>query len=172
VGDRVQLRSGSTFVCIVRRMRPFSALCVLGLVAGFCAGSVGAAPGQPSCKPTLSDGGGPNRGAPPLRAKIGTGHVLTGVVLGPTCEPVAGARVSFWQSNRNGVYTTASRGAVVTDRSGRFRFEGPLPTPYDGRPAHIHIKVEAADFEPLYTRYEPRGSRRGSVRLVLGPSEL
>jgi protocatechuate 3,4-dioxygenase beta subunit len=80
--------------------------------------------------------------------------------------------VSFWQANRSGVYTIAGRGAVLTDRSGRFRFEGPLPAPYDGRPAHIHIKVDAADFEPLYTRYEPRGARRGSVRLVLAPSDL
>jgi protocatechuate 3,4-dioxygenase beta subunit len=153
-------------------MRPFGALCVLWLVAGFCAGTVGAGPGQPLCKPTPNDGGGPNRGTPPLRAKIGTGHVLTGVVLGPTCKPVAGARVSFWQANRKGDYTAAGRGTVLTDRSGKFRFESAMPTSYDGRPAHIHIKVDEADFEPLYTRYEPKGSRRGTVRLVLTSSGL
>jgi protocatechuate 3,4-dioxygenase beta subunit len=153
-------------------MRPFGALCVLGLVVGFSAGTASAAPGQPSCRPTLSDSSGPNRGTPPLRAKIGRGHVLTGVVLGPTCMPVPGARVSFWQSNRKGVYTLSGRGAVMTDRSGSFRFEGPMPTSYGGGSAHIHIKVDSTDFEPLYTTYFPRGSRRGSVRLVLEPSQL
>jgi protocatechuate 3,4-dioxygenase beta subunit len=108
-----------------------------------------------------------------LRAKIGTGHVLTGVVLNPACRPIPGARVSFWQSNAKGVYTPAGGGAVMTTRAGRFRFEGPSPTSYDGMPAHIHIKVEAAGFVTLFTEYfPPRGSRRGSLRLVLLPSDL
>jgi protocatechuate 3,4-dioxygenase beta subunit len=124
------------------------------------------------CSPTVGDGGGPNR-SPPLRGKIGTGHVLTGVVLSPTCAPVAGAVVSFWQSNKKGIYTPATSGAVKTTKAGRFRFEGPRPSPYDGRPAHIHIKVEAAGYEVLFTEYFPRrGSKRGNVRLVLLPSDL
>ena len=152
-------------------MRQLAGLWVVASVAGLCAGTVTARPAQ-ACTPTANDGGGPNRGTPPLRAKIGTGHILTGVVLTPTCQPVYRARVSFWQSNRKGVYTVALRGAVLTDRSGKFRFEGPPPTSYDGRPPHIHIKVDTPDFEPLYTRYEPRGASRGSVRLVLAPSDL
>jgi protocatechuate 3,4-dioxygenase beta subunit len=144
---------------------------VASLTAALCVGVTDAAAQQARCTPTPSDGGGPNR-ATPLRAKIGSGHVLTGIVLSPTCKPVASARVSFWQAGRNGNYTAAGRGAVVTDRSGRFRFEGPPPTSYEGRPAHIHIKVEAGEFEPLYTRYEPRGRTRGSIRLVLSPSDL
>ena len=47
-----------------------------------------------------------------------------------------------------------------------------MPTAYAGRPAHIHIRVVAPDYEPLYTEYEPRGARRGTVRLVLLPSPL
>jgi len=50
---------------------------------------------------TVNDGG-PDRGTPPLRAKIGTGHVLTGVVLSTSCAPIAGARVSFCHSNAKG----------------------------------------------------------------------
>src|SRR5262249_21636974 len=115
---------------------------------------------------------GPDR-SPPLRARIGTGHVLTGVVLSPACSPIAGARVSFWQSNAKGVYTPAGGGAVITTRSGRFRFQGPRPTAYGGRPAHIHIKVQAVGFEMLFTEYfPPPGSARGSIRLVLTPSAL
>ena len=124
------------------------------------------------CNPTGGFGGGPDR-SPPLRAKIGTGHVLTGVVLSPACTPIRGARVSFWQSNRKGVYTPAGAGAVKTTKAGRFRFEGPRPTGYDGAAGHIHIKVEALGYETLYTEYfPPTGSRRGNVRLVLLPSDL
>ena len=52
-------------------------LAVLALFAG----PAGTAPAQ-ACKPTPEDAFGPfGRVSPPLRAKIGTGHVLTGVVL-------------------------------------------------------------------------------------------
>jgi protocatechuate 3,4-dioxygenase beta subunit len=153
-------------------MRLVSAVCVVGVIAALSAGSVSAASPQTRCTPTANDGGGPDRGTAPLRAKIGTGHVLTGVVLSPACAPIAGARVSFWQSNAKGVYTAAGRGAVATTESGRFRFEGPRPTAYNGRTAHIHIKVEAPGFEPLFTEYEPGGARQGNVRLVLFPSGL
>jgi protocatechuate 3,4-dioxygenase beta subunit len=118
------------------------------------------------CTPTQGYGGGPDR-SPPLRAKIGTGHVLTGVVLTPACTPVRRARVSFWQSNAKGVYVAALTGAVLTDRNGRFRFEGPRPA------SHMHIKVEARGFLTLFTEYFPAaGSSRGSVRLVLTPDDL
>jgi protocatechuate 3,4-dioxygenase beta subunit len=153
-------------------MRSVSALCAVGVIAALSAGSVGAASHQSRCTPTANDGGGPDRGFPPLRAKIGTGHVLTGVVLSPLCTPVAGARVSFWQSNAKGVYTPAGTGAVATGQSGRFRFEGPRPRTYSGRPGHIHIRVDAPGFEPLYTEYWPGGAARGNVRLVLSPSPL
>jgi protocatechuate 3,4-dioxygenase beta subunit len=118
------------------------------------------------CSPTPGYGGGPDR-SPPLRAKIGTGHVLTGVVLTPACTPVRRARVSFWQSNAKGVYVTRLTGAVLTDRQGRFRYEGPRPV------SHMHIKVEARGFLTLFTEYFPAaGSSRGSVRLVLTPDDL
>jgi protocatechuate 3,4-dioxygenase beta subunit len=153
-------------------MRPVCLVCVVGVIAALSAGSVRAAAyHQTGCTPTANDGGGPDR-TPPLRAKIGAGHVLTGIVLSTSCAPIAGARVSFWQSNARGVYTAGLSGAVVTTQSGRFRFEGPRPRGYYGRPAHIHIKVEARGFEPLYTEYLPGGARRGNVRLVLFPSDL
>ena len=102
------------------------------------------------CAPTLSDGAGPfGRGAPPRRAKIGKGHVLTGVVLSVDCRPVAGAQVHLWQANRLGVYTRAGSATVITDRAGRFRFEGPRPVSYEGRPPHIHLRIVAR---------EPRGA--------------
>ena len=151
-------------------MRAVVAVLVVAAI-GWPAATAAAAPSA-QCAPTPNFGGGPDRGPIALRAKIGTGHVLTGIVLSPTCTPIPGARVSFWQSNRKGVYTSAGRGAVLTDRSGRFRFEGPMPVAYDGRPGHIHVKVEARDYETLYTEYEPHGATTGSVRLVLVPAAL
>jgi len=152
-------------------MRFAGVVCVV-VVAAIAGATAGVAAERAGCRPTPNDGGGPDRGTMPLRAKIGTGHVLTGVVLSPTCAPIRGAQVSFWQANANGVYTARSRGGVLTGKLGRFRFEGPMPKGYDGRPGHIHIKVEAPDYEPLYTRYEPHGTRRGHVRLVLTPSAV
>src|SRR5262245_27889725 len=120
-------------IASVRAMRRLGALCVVGVIAAVAAASVAAAPHAP-CTPTLNDGGGPDRGTAPFRDKIGTGHVLTGIVLAPTCRPVRGAIVSFWQSNTKGVYTPAGRGSVKNNAAGRFRFEGPGPTPYGAGP--------------------------------------
>lgn len=151
-------------------MRTIGAVLVMAVSAACLVVAVATASDQARCRPTPNDGGGPIGATVPLRAKIGTGHVLTGVVLSTSCSTIARAHVSFWQAGRNGVYRPSGRGAVQTNRLGRFRFEGPMPTPYGGRPAHIHIKVEAPGYEPLFTRYEPHGARRGAVRLVLLPS--
>ena len=126
------------------------------------------------CAPTLTDGAGPfGRGAPPRRAKIGTGHVLIGTVLSVDCRPLAGARVHLWQANRFGVYTRAGSATVVTDRAGHFRFEGPRPVSYEGRPPHIHLRILASDHEVLLTRYVVApGAKQGSIRVVLMPVHL
>ena len=123
------------------------------------------------CTPTLDDGAGPfGRGAPPLRSKIGTGHVLTGLVLSTDCRPVAGARVQLWQANRRGEYTRAGSATVIANRLGRFRFEGPPPVSYEGRPPHIHLRIVARDHEVLLARYvRAPGARTGSIRVVLTP---
>ena len=149
---------------------------MLGSLALVCAvaASATAASSQARCEPTPNDGAGPfGRGAPPLRAKIGTGHVLTGVVLSTDCKPLAGARVQLMQSNRNYVYTRALSGTVITNRTGRFRYEGPRPVSSGDRPAHIHLRVIAADHAILYARYVPApGAKRGTIRLVLEPEAL
>jgi protocatechuate 3,4-dioxygenase beta subunit len=99
--------------------------------------------------------------------------VLTGIVLSVDCLPLAGAQVQLWQSNRLGRYTRAGSATVVTDRAGRFQFEGPRPVSYEGREPHIHLRVIARDHEDLVTRYVPaRTATRGSVRLVLAPARL
>ena len=155
-------------------MRLLACAAVVAFTA-LVAGGPGSAPAAPGCPPTLDDGAGPfGRGAPPRRNKIGTGHVLTGTVLSAVdCSPLAGARIHLWQANKRGQYLRSGSATVVTDRAGRFRFEGPRPVSYEGRPPHIHLRVVAAEHELLFTRYVPRpGAKRGSVRLVLVPQRV
>ena len=127
------------------------------------------------CAATIPDGFGPfGRGSPPVRASIGKGHVLTGVVLSALdCKPIPGARVELWQANAKGRYVRATSATVLVDRNGRFRFEGPYPASYEGRTPHIHLRVVASGHEVLLSRYEPaRGARRGTVKLVLVPQAV
>jgi catechol 1,2-dioxygenase len=156
-------------------VRPVALLAALAVWLA-AAGGGATAPGATACPPTLDDGSGPfGRAAPPRRARIGTGHVLTGVVLSSVgCRPIRGAQVQLWQANRRGEYLRAGSATVVTDRDGRFRLEGPKPVSYGGRPPHIHLRVVAAEHELLFTRYVPRTrtTARGHIRLVLRPQRL
>ena len=155
-------------------MRLLCLLCALA-AAGLLVSPAAAGPAGSRCAPTPEDAFGPfGRGMPPLRTKIGTGHVLTGVVLSALdCRPIRGAFVQLWQANRNGRYTRQTSATVVSDRAGRFRFEGPPPTGYEGRPPHIHIRVAARGHRTLHARFVvARGSRSCRIRLVLQPTEL
>ena len=95
-------RPGETAARLARSRRPSGRpRCVrlLALAAALAArlslqpAVVASAPAAPGCPPTLDDGAGPfGRGAPPRRAKIGTGHVLTGIVLSSRRLPPARGR--------------------------------------------------------------------------------
>ena len=145
--------------------------CIVIAAAAGAALAVTASATTSACKPTLGDAAGPfqsNAIDTPRRAKIGTGHVLQGRVLNPSCAPVRRALVVFWQAGPNG-YGPRGRGSVLTDRQGRFRIEGPVPASYGGAP-HIHFAIVHPAYEDLLTRYVVRpGTKRGSIRLVLTP---
>jgi protocatechuate 3,4-dioxygenase beta subunit len=152
-------------------------LLVLGTVcslAALVAGSSASRAAAATCQPTVIDGGGPfGQGEPPIRAKIGKGLVLTGVVLDTSCRPVPRARVQFWQSSKDGVYRRSGSATVITDKAGRFRYQTLFPTQYEGLPPHIHIRVDSANFLELVTRYVPAaGTHHGTIRLVLTPPDL
>ena len=126
-----------------------------------------------ACKPTVGDTPGPWSQRPldaPRRVKIGTGHVLQGRVVRATdCKAVFRALVVFWQAGADG-YGPTGRASVMTDRLGRFRFEGPVPASYGGRPPHIHIAVIHPAYKVLFTRYVvQRGAKSGRIRIVLTP---
>ena len=79
------------------------------------------------------------------------------------CRPLAGARVHLWQANRRATYLRSGSATVVTDRAGRFRFEGPPPVSYEGRPPHIHLRGDRRRARAaLCSRYVPApGATRG-----------
>jgi protocatechuate 3,4-dioxygenase beta subunit len=142
-------------------------------LAAATAAAAAPSPAAPGCPATPNDGFGPfGQGLPPVRSKTGTGHVLTGVVLSAvSCKPVRNALVQLWQANRKGVYVRALSGTVRTNGAGRFRYESPRPTSYEGLPPHIHVRVAAKGFEMLQSRIVvPSGTRRTSVTLVLVPA--
>jgi protocatechuate 3,4-dioxygenase beta subunit len=139
------------------------AVALLALLAA-TAGSAGSdAAGR--CAPTRADALGPfyEPGAP-VRAKVGTGYVLSGRVLAAgTCRPVPRARIEFWLANPAGDYDDAHRATVIAGRRGGYRFESNKPPAYSSRPPHIHIRVTARGFRPLVTQHYPGGRRTSAT---------
>lgn len=75
----------------------------------------------------------------------GTRLVVTGYVLSAACDPIAGARLDFWQADGSGQYDNIGfrlRGHQFSDDAGLYRLETILPAPYGSRPRHIHVNVQ------------------------------
>jgi protocatechuate 3,4-dioxygenase beta subunit len=76
--------------------------------------------------------------------------------------------VELWQESPNGRYDRRGHAAVVTGRTGTFRFEGPVPPSGFGRPPHIHVRVSAGQYEEVVTTYVVRrGEQHGRITIVL-----
>jgi protocatechuate 3,4-dioxygenase beta subunit len=74
----------------------------------------------------------------------GTPLVLTGYVVSRSCQPIANAKLDFWQADGNGNYDNSGytlRGWQLTDANGAYRLETVIPGLYPGRTEHIHVKV-------------------------------
>lgn len=135
--------------------------------------ALGSSPSSPNsrCQLTRGSGGGgdpfykPNA---PVRSRVGTGFVLTGIVRsGIDCAAMRGTRVELWVRGPDGLYDDVHRGTVITDGNGRYRFESNFP---GGASPHIHVRVAAPGYRPLETRYVPRaGATTGVLDLVLEP---
>ena len=88
---------------------------------------------------------------------------LTGTIRHNDCTtPYKKAKVELWHCGSDGVYdnTTAAyryRGTTFTDNNGNYSFNTILPVPYDAggghiRPAHFHLMITAAGYQPLVTQ--------------------
>ncbi len=89
---------------------------------------------------------------PPQNAALRTAGVagialtLTGYVVSTSCQPIANARLDFWQADGNGTYDNTGytlRGWQLTDANGAYGLETVIPGLYPGRTEHIHFKVTA-----------------------------
>jgi protocatechuate 3,4-dioxygenase beta subunit len=77
---------------------------------------------------------------------VGTPLTLTGYVVSRSCQPIANAKLDFWQADGNGDYDNSGyrlRGWQMTDANGAYRLETVIPGLYPGRTEHIHFKVTA-----------------------------
>lgn len=119
----------------------------------------------PRCTITESAGSYDYKPNAPLRSRVGSGFVLSGIIRsGIDCAALPKARVEIWLQGPNG-YDDAHRGAVLTDSSGRYRFESNFPPSN-----HIHVRVAVPGYRPLSTVYFPRaGTTAGTLDLVLEP---
>jgi protocatechuate 3,4-dioxygenase beta subunit len=80
--------------------------------------------------------------------------LILGRVFDGECNPIAGAKVDFWQADMNGAYDNAGytlRGHAITGEEGYYDMETIEPGLYTGRPPHIHVKVFAPDGRELLT---------------------
>jgi protocatechuate 3,4-dioxygenase beta subunit len=74
----------------------------------------------------------------------GTPLTLTGYVVSKSCQPIANAKLDFWQADGAGNYDNSGytlRGWQLTDANGAYRLETVIPGLYPGRTEHIHFKV-------------------------------
>lgn len=108
----------------------------------------------------------------PLRSSLvdagtsGTLLTVTGRVLSATCQPIAQAKLDFWQADNAGAYDNVGyrlRGHQFTDAEGRFSLQTIVPGLYPGRTRHIHVKVQPANGRILTTQlYFPGEARNAS----------
>lgn len=101
----------------------------------------------------------------------GTRLLLTGYVLDPNCQPIAGARVDFWQANSTGVYDNSGytlRGYQRTATDGSYRLDTVIPGQYPGRTEHIHVKVQAPGGPELTSQlYFPESTANRGDRIFV-----
>lgn len=122
-------------------------------------------PASRSCRPTLDDGVSPSY-VPntPERTVVGSGHVVTGVVLSSeNCQPIANAKLEFWPEEEGLGHPDTSRATFFTDENGFYRFECNLPE-------HIHMRISAPGYKTIgVNSYHPEGAAEGVFDIVLVP---
>jgi protocatechuate 3,4-dioxygenase beta subunit len=96
----------------------------------------------------------------------GTLLTITGRVLSTSCQPIAAAKLDFWQADDGGNYDNTGfrlRGHQFTDADGRYSLQTIVPGLYPGRTRHIHVKAQAPSRSILTTQlYFPNEARNAS----------
>jgi protocatechuate 3,4-dioxygenase beta subunit len=133
------------------------------------ASATSVASGQCSGQPTPAQTEGPyfKAGSPTRMSLVepgmaGTRLALSGRVLSRDCQPIAGARLDFWQADASGTYDNAGyrlRGNQSTGSDGRYALATVVPGEYPGRTPHIHVKVQRAGSTLTTQLYFPGNSK-------------
>jgi protocatechuate 3,4-dioxygenase beta subunit len=124
-----------------------------------------------SLTPSQTEGPYYKAGAPERTSLLedgiaGTPITITGYVMTPDCQPVAGAWLDFWQADGNGRYDNRGytlRGHQYTDADGRYVLQTVIPAEYPGRTEHIHVKVQAPGARVVTTQLYFPGVARNAT---------
>ncbi len=97
-----------------------------------------------------------------IKGEKGNPIELSGKILHNDCTtPYKNAKIELWHCDGNGVYDNESanfryRGTTYSDNQGNYSFKSILPVPYGNgenfRPAHFHLMITAAGYQPLVTQ--------------------
>lgn len=118
-----------------------------------------------TCPPTLDDEVSPSYiPNSPEKNIVGTGHVITGVVLSSVdCKPIANAKLEFWPEYKGLGHPDSARATFFTDENGQYRFEC-------DQPEHIHMRISAEGYVTIgVNSYHPEGASEGTFDIVLRP---
>ncbi len=123
----------------------------------------------------------------------GTLVELSGIIKHKDCiTPYKGAKIELWHCNAKGEYDNETkeyryRGTTYCDDKGHYSFDTVLPVPYDAgggltRPAHFHLMITAAGYQPLITQLyfsgdaniakDPWASSANAKRRILDVQDL
>jgi protocatechuate 3,4-dioxygenase beta subunit len=127
-----------------------------------------------TCPPTEEDALGPfYKPNAPIRASVGKGYLLQGVVRSSKeCGPIPSAVIELWLAGPDDEYDDAHRATIIANASAAYHFESNVPPPYYGRPPHIHLRVSAKGFKTLVTQHYPsQGAKSAVFDIVLIPAK-
>ncbi len=113
--------------------------------------------GFASQAPLIAEKGAPARIAIAAADEPGERMIVAGQVMGPDGQPLSGASVYVYQTDKDGIYskpvndsrTPRLRGYMRTDALGRYEYSTIKPGAYPNtrNPAHIHYVVNAPGFK-------------------------
>ena len=118
-----------------------------------------------NCTPTFDDGVSPTyQPNAPVRASVGHGHVLSGVVRSSHgCTPIANAQLELWPEYLGQGHPNNARATIFTDSAGRYHYECDPPE-------HIHMRISAPGYRTIgQNSYHPHGQPEGRFDVVLAP---
>jgi protocatechuate 3,4-dioxygenase beta subunit len=98
--------------------------------------------------------GSPKRESLIEEGMTGTPILIQGRIFNQDCRSLSGVKVDFWLADVNIEYDNVGytlRGHQFSDVEGNYSIESIKPTPYTGRPSHIHVKLFAPDGRELLT---------------------